>query len=133
MATRKTPIDKLGDEISRILSEYADDVNTAMGDLVKKTVQRGAQELRSASKTAVTQHSGDYASGWTSRVETTRLAVSGTIYNAKKPGLPHLLEHGHVIRNGTGRTFGSVQAREHIQTVEEQLIETFETEVKSRL
>ena len=49
-----------------------------------------------------------------------------TIYNAKLPGLAHLLEHGHAKVNG-GRT----APRVHIAPVEKKLIEEYERNVEN--
>jgi hypothetical protein len=54
------------------------------------------------------------------------------IYN-EHPGLPHLLEYGHVSRNGTGRTYGEVPGHEHIQPVEEEMVRDFERKVVEAL
>ena len=61
-----------------------------------------------------------------------RLSTTVTIYN-DHPGLPHLLEYGHVTRNGTKQTFPPTPAHQHIAPVAEELVETFEREVVSKL
>lgn len=130
---KKTPIDKLKDNVSKILAEYGQDVGASVGEVSMQVAKKGAQALRNQSASEF--GNGDYAKGWT--VETNNKAHyqvlwSSVIYN-KTPGLPHLLEHGHVTRNGTGRVYDDTPAHEHIAPIEAELIETFEREVKSKL
>lgn len=124
---KKTTADKLAADVEKILAKYGEDVQANLSDIVKEMSKKGAKAVRSEAKSKF-GGTGEYAAGWTSRVETGRVSAQGQIYNAKVPGLPHLLEHGHANRGG-GRTPGRV----HIATVEQQLIEEFEEKVKSKL
>lgn len=115
---KATPIDKLGKALQGILDEYADEVNENLSEAVKDATKQGVKALKTESKQ--TFGDGEYAKSWTSQVETGRTSAQGTIYS-KKPGLPHLLENGHMLRNGK---FWS--GKKHIEPVEEKLIELFE-------
>lgn len=121
------PADRLAAEVEKILSEYGENVQQNLGEIVKAVSKKGAQTMRSASRGAF-GGSGKYAKGWTSQAVTGRLSAQGTIYNGDLPGLPHLLENGHANRGG-GRTPG----RAHIKPVEEKIIKEFEEKVKSKL
>lgn len=120
---KKTPIEKLAADVEKILADYAQDVSKDMTKLVTEFGKKGAKAVRGASSSI----GGEYASGWTSQVEESRLGAVATIYN-KRPGLPHLLENGHALRNG-GRTAG----RPHIAPVEEKLVEEFTKAVQNDL
>lgn len=129
MASKKSMevgVDQLHSAIMNVLEEYSEEVERKSGECVRKIAQQGAKTLRSVSP----RKSGDYAGGWTYKVEQKRLDTEGTIYNSKKPGLPHLLEYGHATRNGTGRIFDDTPAHPHIKKVEEQIIEDFEKSIK---
>ena len=128
----KTPIDKLASAISDILEEYGDEITDNVGEIAIAMGKKGVQALRQESRTKVQEQTGEYARGWKSTVDHGRLSTTVTIYN-EHYGLPHLLEHGHVIRNGTGRVYGEVRGREHIAPVEEELVEAFEREVVEKL
>ena len=131
---KKTPIDKLSESIAAILKEYGDDVAEATRECSKRVTKAGVKAVKaSARQSFETSRGGEYVSGWTSQFETGRLSAQGTIYNKKVPGLPHLLEHGHVSRNGTGRTFGTVQGRIHIAPVERQIVKDFERNIKTEV
>lgn len=129
---RKTPLDQMADAISSILDEYKDSIDENVGEIVTQLGRKGAQALKKESRQAFPKGTGEYAQGWKSQVERGRMNTTAVIYN-EHPGLPHLLEHGHVTRNGTDRIYGEVQGREHIEPVADNLVETFEREVMSRL
>lgn len=129
---KKTPVDKLADAISGILDQYEGEVRDNLGEITTQIGKKGVQALRRASKDALKTDSGKYARGWKTQVEKGRLGTTVIIYN-EHPGLPHLLEYGHVSRNGTGRTYGEVPGHEHIQPVAEELVRDFEREVVSKL
>ena len=100
----------LSKEIKDILEEYGEEVSDAMKGIVPKVAKDAVKKLRSDSP----KNSGGYARGWTQKTEKGNFTISSTVYNSKKPGLPHLLEYGHAKRNG-GRT----RPEEHIKPVEE--------------
>ena len=122
----KVTVDNLAAEIQKILEEYKDDIERLNKETVRKVGQKGVQALRSNS--GMFGGSGKYASGWSSKVEESRMGAKATLYNAKVPGLPHLLEHGHAKRGG-----GRVSGRVHIAPVEEELEKAFTQELERAL
>lgn len=123
--TKKVPADKLSAEIRNILAEYGDEVTDNLSDVIKRTTVSGAKALRAESKRVFPNGKGYYAAGWRSRLDTKKRTAQGIIYNAVFPGLPHLLEHGHLNRDGT-RTPGRV----HIKTIESRIIRELDKEVQ---
>lgn len=118
MASRKVTIDTFPAEIQKILQKYGEDVERNTSQIVDETAQKGAQLLRNTSPVNPNgKKSGAYAKGWRvekSAVKSGRgLNQSATIYNTH-PQLPHLLEHGHALRQG-----GRSPAIPHIAPVEE--------------
>lgn len=126
----KTAISKLDDAITKILSEYAGRVDENVSEIAADMGRKGAQALKQKSRETV--NGSEYAKGWKSQTETSRTGTTAIIYN-DHPGLPHLLEYGHVTRNGTGRTFPRTPAHEHIAPVADELTEAFEREVLAKL
>lgn len=122
---KRTGLDGLADAIEEILSEYSDEIARGTKECVQKAARAGVKALKETSP----RRSGEYAKGWTSKVEEKRTGATATIYNAGKPGLPHLLEHSHPMRNGTGRTFGMSEPIVHIEPVETQINEAFERDI----
>lgn len=130
----KATIDTLDDEIKKILDDYGDEVSLHMTEITKQITRKGVEALKNSSKSTfgtTRRRKRKYANTWTSKTEIGRLYTKGTIYNSQ-PGLPHLLEHGHAIRNG-GRASGTVPGREHIKPVEEKLIKMYEEEIQRKL
>lgn len=139
MLPRKTAtaVENLNAAIKKILTEYADNLDANIGTIAVEMGQKGAQALRAKSRETfpvdrTRKTSGKYASGWTYTSEKTRMSTVVTIYN-KYPSLPHLLEFGHVTRNGTNRTFPKTPAHEHIKPVVDEIIPAFEKEVQGKI
>lgn len=127
-----TALEKLDSAISKILYDYADEIEDNVGEIAVEMGTKGAQALRQKAREAFPKGSGEYAKGWKSQAEQGRVGKTATIYNDHY-SLPHLLEHGHATRNGTGRTYPQTPAHEHIAPVAEELTETFEREVLNKL
>ena len=130
----KTPIDKLTDAIGGILSEYAGEVQENVGQIAVQLGKKGVNALRQQSRRTFKSRDGKfkYAKGWKMKEDRGRLYTTATIYNDHY-SLPHLLEYGHATRNGTEREYDQTPGREHIAPVADELVETFEREVVSKL
>ena len=89
-----------------------DAVFEACDEVSKETVKK----LRQAS--AAEFGNGKYAKGWTRTLEKGRLRGYATVHG-KKPtySLAHLLEKGHVVKNGTRRIVGEAPAYPHIGNI----------------
>ena len=128
----KITLDSFADEVGKILEKYSDEINEHVEEATKSIAQKGANLLKneSLSKFGTNRRlkKGRYGSGWTFKVEKSRVGVTGVVYNSKYPGLPHLLEHGHAKRGG-----GFVQGTPHIAPVEEQIVKLYEEEVAAKL
>lgn len=129
---QKTPIDKLADAISGILEEYEGEISENVGEIAIRIGKKGVKALKQQSQKEYPKGSGEYAKGWKSQVDRKRLSTTVTIYNDHY-SLPHLLEHGHATRNGTDRVYPPTPGREHIAPVADEVVETFEREVVSKL
>lgn len=125
MAGRKVTPDNLGDAIKEILDEYGDEANKNIEEITTRIAKKGVQALRSASSVF---NGTKYKSGWKVEFENTRLTKTAKIWNAKVPGLPHLLENGHLNRDGS-RTPG----RTHIAPVEDQLVREYQELLETKL
>lgn len=126
MAKKLKGADGFAAELQKILEDYGDEIDKCMADAVKDVTKAGAKAVKEEARSKF-GGTGEYAKGWTSKIENGRTGTEGIIYN-KKPGLPHLLENGHAKRGG-----GRVAGRSHIKPVEEQVIKDFEGMVKSKI
>ena len=125
---KKTPFDKLQESLDKILRDYEEEVVKDTGELAKKFGQKGAQAVRaSAQQHGWGRHTG-YDKGWTTTFEQTRYGQKAVIHNKTVPGLAHLLENGHALRNG-----GRSRAFPHIAPVEQTITEEFYKAVKNSI
>lgn len=104
-------------EIGKVLNEYHENIVDGMNKVSGKVARKGAKVLRATSP----RRTGGYAAGWRVTKESNALIDTNIVHNAKKPGLPHLLERGHANKYG-GRTAGKV----HIKPVEQEMIQEYE-------
>ena len=114
--------------INEVLLAYGMNVETDMQYTISEVSKEAVKKLKSVSL----QHGWkNYAKGWTYEKKAGRRGVQQfTLYNKKHGPLTHLLENGHVSRNGTGRTFGTVPGREHIKPVEDELENWLDKEIR---
>ncbi len=108
-----------GGSVTAQMSELLDEVNKDVEKSTRTNIQRiakeGAQKLRNTSP----KMTGEYAQGWGVKKLGDKDVV---IHNKTMPGLTHLLENGHVIRNKKG-TYGRAPAHKHIKPVEDWAID----------
>lgn len=60
---------------------------------------------------------GAYKKSWVLSTTKERGKIQFTVHN-KKYHLVHLLEKGHLLKDGTGRVYGEVPAKKHVETAE---------------
>ena len=117
--------DSIAVQMQRILDDYGKEVKNASRTASQKVARNTAKKLRNVSP----KKTGDYAGGWASKQLD---ADTFVVYNRKAPGLTHLLEKGHVIRNKKG-TYGRAPAHVHIapvaQEAEQEFIDMIEREL----
>ena len=103
--------------VASVLKEYASDVTDAVQRSVEELAKEGVARVKSDSPVNPQgKKRGAYRSGWTKRVTVNRYGASAVIYNGKFPGLVHLLENGHALRNG-----GRVSGKKHVAPVQDWL------------
>ena len=95
---RRVTIDGFAQAVDKILEDYSDSVYKAGIHSVEAATNQAQREVRANSG----RFGGQYAGGWSTKVEKSEISATGYVYN-RRPGLPHLLEKGHALRQG-GRT-----------------------------
>lgn len=134
MAKKIRPID-FDRAIEKLLLEYGEEVNEVLDTSVGVVAEAAADKLRGHRKFNPSRHpSGDYAASWKAeKIAKGRVLTKWVVHNVEHYRLTHLLEKGHVSRNGTGRTFGKVDAYPHISDVNEWVQTALPEEVTWRL
>lgn len=108
---RKIRLQELEIEIVKELKDYSDEVAEGL----KKSVKDVAKETVRTLKATSPRDTGEYARGWTSKVEFESMEdIRVRISNRTKPQLTHLLENGHATVNGD-----RVDGRPHIRPAEQ--------------
>lgn len=97
-------------QIGAALDEFNAKVTIAMQETFPEVAKEAAKTLRTVSPKRSGSHT-HYATGWRQKTTQDAITIESVVYNATKPGLPHLLEHGHVTRNG-GRTKPNEQIKD---------------------
>lgn len=112
-------VSSLASEIAKALSEYSEELENEVDEIGKEVAEEAVSELKQTSP----KRYGKYAKNW--KVKRNKKG-SYVVHNAAPTyRLTHLLERGHVLRNG-----GRSHSFTHIQPVEEKVIENFEKRIK---
>lgn len=118
-------VDKLAGEVAAMLEAYTDEVTEAVKAECKTVADECLKEIRAASPVKT----GKYKKGWKKKVEYEgKEDIRIRVYNAKYPGLTHLLEKGHAKVNG-----GRVAAIPHIEPAEQHAAEKLVNKVKVKI
>lgn len=123
--------DSVAIQMQRILDEYDREVRDVADEVMNEVSKEAANKLKATSPKRPGH--GEYARSWTVKVEHGAHGINTyTVHNKKHYRLTHLLEKGHVIRNGVG-TYGRAPAHVHIKPVEEWANDEVVAEIERRL
>jgi hypothetical protein len=114
-----TEIEGVAQEILKQLQYYARNVSEKV-DAAKEENAKAC--LKAIKMNSPIGKSGDYAKGWRIKRTSKRLVI----HNKTDYQLTHLLEHGHVTRDGADRT----QEKPHIRPAEETAVRNFLKDVE---
>lgn len=109
-----TEIQNVAKEIMKQLQYYAADVKEKVEEAKDEIAKEIMQEIRAKSPTG---KRGEYAKGW--RIKRTGKKL--IVHNKTNYQLTHLLEHGHIKKDGSGRT----QEKIHIAPAEQKGIKDY--------
>lgn len=130
---RKVGILDLHTAIEEIVKEYGEDVYDTINEAVDEVTDEATEKLQAVNHWA-NEGSGAYAGSWTNDdVRRSRIQVNKVVHNEELYRLTHLLEKGHVIKNGTGRTFGKTGKYPHIKPVNDWAEKELPKRFKERL
>lgn len=121
--------DDLSKAVASVLHEYTESVTETVQRVTNDLAKQGLSKVKAASPVSgKSPKRSAYKSGWRKKVQTSRIGASAIIYNEKYPGLVHLLEKGHALRNG-GRT----SAKPHVAPVQEWMNDELKKRIKEAI
>lgn len=119
-------------QVEEILDSYSKEVREATNKAEDTVAKEAVSKLKSTSPKG-SPHRRRYAEGWAKKVEKGSAGVQTVIvYNRTNGPLTHLLENGHVVRNGKG-TYGRARAIKHIAPVNDWAVDEFPREIEREL
>ena len=124
--SNRVTIDNLSKAIFKTLTEGVDDIETEVAETSTETIKEAKKELEIASP----KNEGEYSKSWTTKKgESSNNKYSNILYNKKHYRRTHLLEFGHVNRDGTSRT----KPQPHIRPIEDKYKKIFAERLKQRI
>lgn len=110
-------------DVADILNDYSEEIQEAITEEAEKIANEGKDTLKHSSpkNSKNTKHKGRYAKGWKVKVMKGKGFVNATIYNATDYQLTHLLENGHLTKNG-----GKTKPIKHIEPVHDKCVLEYE-------
>ena len=119
-----TSVGNLAAKVMKQLEDYAKVTTEGM----KKAVNNAGKTVRKEIQAGAPARTGAYKKSWkVKKTDESSNKLEVTVHSSK-PGLPHLLEHGHAKRGG-----GRVPGKPHIAPAEQKGIKKLETEIERAL
>ena len=121
--------DDLSRAVAKVLDEYEESVIETVKRVTNELAKEGLSKVKAASPVSgKSPKRSAYRSGWSKKVITNRMGASAIIYNGKYPGLVHLLEKGHALRNG-----GRSAAYPHVEPVQDWMNDELQKRIKEAI
>lgn len=126
----KVDTDNLGSAILKELTVYTEEVEQKVAQAVVTVGRQTAKDLKAVNQVAGSNVWRNYPKGWTTKNTKQKGKQISEVHNATEYRLTHLLEKGHVIKNGTGRTYGRTRKFPHISIADEKAVDELEKRIK---
>lgn len=107
-------VEALAEATRNMTEEVVEEVENGLERIAKETVEEIKRLSPVYKGNSKKLKKGDYRKKWKCMIEKERGVTKVTIYN-QKGALTHLLEHGHLVKNGTGRVLGNADPIPHIE------------------
>lgn len=124
MRNKTVKPDGLADALTAAISQYSDDLIKNMPDAVKEAAKETAKELKN--KAGSLFKGQKYAKSFKIKKQSGPNSITTYTVYSTEYRIAHLLEHGHVIKNQTGRVYGMTAAHPHWAPAEEAGIKSLE-------
>ena len=117
-----TSIKDFNKELIKQLQRYSKVLDSEVQQVAKEVAQTASKNVKKDSPMSNTSRKGTYKKGWGIQ----KIDDGYVVRNKKEYRLTHLLEKGHVTRDGKSRT----KAQPHIKPAEEIAIKEFEKRIE---
>lgn len=104
--------------LDRALTEISEEEDEILFTCMSKAMRMAKKDVINNSPVL----EGDYKKGWAVRTKRLRHGFEGVIYNKTYPGLTHLLNNGHIVKNQYG-TYGRKDGDNHITNARDRVDE----------
>lgn len=103
MSNKKVTVDEISDAVMEYLTIYGDDIKEDVKEAADETTKAARDELKKTSPRSGKKRKNPYYRGWSVRVKKSgKYKYTKVVWNRTNYQLTHLLENGHLKRNGTG-------------------------------
>ena len=85
-------------QLERIIKDFNEEETEFLYKCIGKAAKLAKREVVARSP----ENKGDYKRGWTVRTTRRKTTITSVVYNKDFPGMTHLLEESHVIKNQYG-------------------------------
>lgn len=126
--TIKISPEDLTKEITNILKDYNVEVDHIVESVTRKAASMALKETKSLSNSSFKCTPGGYADSWKKKQTVSKNGHTEFVIYNTHPGLPHLLENGHQLRQG-----GRYNGKKHISVAEKNAKEFYEKAMKEGL
>lgn len=127
--SKKVKVESLEQELNTFLKSYKKAVDEDVVQVTDKVTKAAINELKTTSPRRKGSKTNPYWRGWASKLKKrSSNNYTKVIWNKTNYQLTHLLEFGHVTRNG-----GRAKAIPHIRPVEEKYNVEFVEQLRQRI
>lgn len=112
----KVQVNELSEYFKNYFNSYCDDITEDVIEITDQVTEDAKNELKDKSPRGRGKRRNPYWRGWSVKLQKKgKLKYQKVVWNRTNYQLTHLLEFGHVTRNGTGW----VKSEPHIREVED--------------
>lgn len=115
---KKVKAQNLSEAVNEVISSLFIKVESDCAEVLAEVGKETVNELKATSP----KKTGKYSKSWKNRVLSTYTGSKLTVYNTQAP-LTHLLENGHLTRNGTTRTHNNPHIKNANDNAQRKVIE----------
>ena len=112
-------------QFKQIMDGYLQDVQDATDEATTEVGEKTAQFLKDNSGIRRHRKRKSYVKGFKVTIDRKGLTTKAVVHNTEYR-LTHLLENGHAIKNGTGRTYGKTKPIPHWSKAQDYAKKEFE-------